>query len=345
MIARRTFVFALAAASASARGVGARAADLVKLRLGTTNSQSDAPFFIGIEKGYFREQGLDVETIAFDTAAKMIAPLGAGQLDVGGGNGSPALYNAIARGIELKIVANKASVPLGYGYSALVVRKSLYDSGKVRSVKDLRGLKIAEPAPSSNILAYALEKGGLTLHDVQPIVLGFPEMVPALENGSVDAINIVEPFLTRVLSGGIAVRLIGADQVFPNLTIASIIYGGPFMKSKPEAALKFMIAYLQAVRYYNDALRNGHIAGPNADDVVAILVKYLPLKDAALYRAITPNGVDPNGRVNLSGFRRDLAFYRSEGLLTGDVTPEQVIDPSYVEAALKTLGPYRAKKR
>ena len=168
-------------------------------------------------------------------------------------------------------------------------------------------------------------------------------MVPALENGSVDAINTVEPFLTKVLSGGIAVRLIGADQVAPNLTIASIIYGGPFMKSKPEAALKFMVAYLQGVRYYNDALRNGHIAGANADDVIAILVKYLPLKDAALYRAITPNGVDPNGRVNVAGFRRDLQFYRSEGLLTGEVTPEQVIDPSYAEAALKVLGPYRPK--
>src|SRR5581483_532657 len=125
---------------------------------------------------------------------------------------------------------------------------------------------------------------------------------------------------------------------------ASIIYGGPFMKNKPEAARSFMIAYLQAVRYYNDALKNGHLAGPNADDVIAILIKYLPLKDAALYRAITPNGVDPNGRVNINGFQRDLQFYRAEGLITGDVTAQQAIDGSYVEAALKILGPYKPKR-
>jgi NitT/TauT family transport system substrate-binding protein len=343
VVARRVFIGA--AAALVAERATARAADPVTVTVGMTNSQSDAPFFIGIEKGYFRAAGLTLDLIAFDTAAKMIAPLGSGQLDVGGGNGSPALYNALARGIELRIVANKASVPPGYGYNAIVVRKALYDSGKVRSVRDLRGLRVAEPAPSSNILAYALEQAGLTLHDIQPIVMGFPDQAVAIANGSVDAIDIVEPFLTKVLSSGVGVRLVSGDQVFPNLTVASIIYGGPFMKNKPEAARSFMVAYLQAVRYYNDALKNGHLAGPNADDVIAILIKYLPLKDAALYRAITPNGVDPNGRVNLNGFQRDLQFYRAEGLITGDVTAQQAIDGSYVEAALKILGPYKAKRR
>lgn len=108
------------------------------------------------------------------TNSQSDAPLGAGQLDVGGGNGSPALFNAIARGIELKIVANKASMPPGYGYTAILVRKALYDSGKVRSVRDLRGLKIAESAPASNLLAYTLDKYGMTFNDVQPVVLGVP---------------------------------------------------------------------------------------------------------------------------------------------------------------------------
>jgi len=344
MIDRSAFVATAAAALVAGRGGAARAAEPVSVSVGMTNSLSDAPFFIGIEKGYFRAAGVAIELLAFDTAAKMIAPLGAGQLDVGGGNGSPALYNAIARGIELRIVANKASVPPGYGYNAIVVRKALYDSGKVRSIRDLRGLKVAEPAPSSNILAYALEQAGLTLHDIQPIVMGFPDQAIALENGSVDAIDIVEPFLTKVLANGAGVRLVSGDQVFPNLTVASIIYGGPFMKNKPEAARAFMIGYLQAVRFYNDALKNGRLAGPTAGDVIAILVKYLPLKDTALYRSITPNGVDPNGRVNLAGFQRDLQFYRAEGLVTGDVTAAQAIDGGYVDAALKVLGPYRPRR-
>jgi NitT/TauT family transport system substrate-binding protein len=235
-------------------------------------------------------------------------------------------------------------MPPGYGYTAIVVRKSLYDSGKVRTVRDLRGLKIAESAPASNLLAYTLDKYGMTFNDVQPIVLGFPEQIPALTNGSVDAISVVEPFLTKALQSGIGVRIISGDQVVPNLTVASIMYGGPFMKSRPDVAHNFMTGYVRSIRYYNDALRNGHLAGPTADDVIAIMVKYLPLKDEALYRAITPNGVDPNGRLNLAGFRRDLAFYRKEGLITGDVTVEQAVDQSYAEAAVKLLGPYRPRR-
>jgi NitT/TauT family transport system substrate-binding protein len=319
-------------------------AELTHVSVGMTNSQSDAPIFIGIDKGYFRDAGVEIDLVPFDTAAKMIAPLGAGQLDVGGGNGSPALFNAIARGIELKIVANKASMPPGYGYTAIVVRKALYDSGKVRTVKDLRGLKIAESAPASNLLAYTLDKYGMTFKDVQPVVLGFPEQVSALTNGSVDAISVVEPFLTKALQSGIGVRIISGDQVVPNLTVASIMYGGPFMKSKPEAAQKFMLGYIRSVRYYNDALRDGHLAGPTANDVIAIMVKYLPLKDEALYRAITPNGVDPNGRVNVAGLSRDLAFYRKEELIAGDVTVKQAVDASFADEVVKRLGAYRPRK-
>ena len=197
MLDRRVFLAGTAVSYLGMRANHVSAADLARVSVGTTNSQSDAPIFIGIEKGYFREAGVELDLVPFDTAAKMIAPMGAGQLDVGGGNGSPALFNAIARGIELKIVANKASMPPGYGYTAIVVRKALYDSGKVRTVRDLRGLKIAESAPASNLLAYTLDKYGMTFNDVQPIVLGFPEQIPALTNGSVDAISVVEPFLTK----------------------------------------------------------------------------------------------------------------------------------------------------
>ena len=56
--------------------------------------------------------------------------------------------------------------------------------------------------------------------------------------------------------------------------------------AKTDAAKRFMVAYLKGVRDYNDALKEGHLAGPNADEVVAVLTEYTPIKDAAIYRAI-----------------------------------------------------------
>src|SRR5437764_15310016 len=74
--------------------LGAQAAPI---RVGTTNSSSDAPLFIAEKKGYFKQEGLQVEFTSFDSAARMIAPLGAGQLEVGAGSPAAGFFNAAAR--------------------------------------------------------------------------------------------------------------------------------------------------------------------------------------------------------------------------------------------------------
>ena len=322
---------------------GVRGADLVKVTVGTTGSQSDAPLDIAIEKGFFRDQGLDVTLQTFDSAANMVSLIGTGQLDIAAGNVSPGLFNAVERGIDLKIVASKSTEPKGYGYSSLVVRKALWDAGKVRAIKDLRGLKIGVPSLKANLVEYAMEKGGLTLRDVQEVQLSFGDMLVGLSNGGVDAAMLAEPWVTRALASGGAVRLMQGDEIAPNHMMTAIIYGGPFMKTKSDAARKFMVGYLKGVRYYSDVLNNGKISGGNADDVIAILMKYTGIKDPSIYRTITPNGVDPNGAVNVESLRRDLQFYKTWGLVKSDVTVEQAVDSDYVNEAVKALGPYRRR--
>jgi NitT/TauT family transport system substrate-binding protein len=104
-----------------------------------------------------------------------------------------------------------------------------------------------------------------------------------------------------------------------------------------------MIAYIKAARDYNDALKGGKMAGPAATDIIGILTKYTAIKDPAVYRAITPNGNDPNGRLNVESLRKDLATFKEAGFVKGDITVERVVDDSFAIAAAKTLGPYRPK--
>ncbi|TMG99217.1 MAG: ABC transporter substrate-binding protein, partial [Betaproteobacteria bacterium] len=106
------------------------AADLVNVRVGIVNASSDVGFFVADKKGYFRQEGISVSFTEFDSGARMVAPLGTGQLDVGAGSVSAGLYNAVARGIDIKIVADKGSTPPGYGFQPLLVRKDLVDSGR-----------------------------------------------------------------------------------------------------------------------------------------------------------------------------------------------------------------------
>src|ERR1700726_3333701 len=149
-----------------------------ELTIGTIGASSDAPLFIADAMGYYAEQGLKVKFVRFDSAAKMIPSLGTGDLDVGSGATSAGLYNAAKRGVSIKIVADKARNAKGYGFQAILVRKDLADSGKVKSLKDFRGLKVALSAignSESAIMDIALKQGGLSFADIEPVYLGFPQ--------------------------------------------------------------------------------------------------------------------------------------------------------------------------
>src|SRR4051812_42659754 len=84
---------AAAPAAAAPTVPAAQPATQELVRVGMLSSISDAPFLIGRERGYFREEGLDLELTQFDSAQQMIAPMGAGQLDVGGGAPGAGLIN------------------------------------------------------------------------------------------------------------------------------------------------------------------------------------------------------------------------------------------------------------
>lgn len=327
---------------------GSDALAATTVRIGTTNTSSDATFFIADKKGYFKEEGIEPEFISFDSAAKMIAPLSANQLDVGGGSVSAGLYNAVARKIDIKIVADKGSMPPNYGFMSLLVRKDLIDSGKFKSYKDLKGLKAGVSANGSGgsvILYEALKKGGLNVKDVDQVFMGFPQMALALQNRAIDVGFIAEPSSSRAIKNGAAVRFAGGDVIDPNHQLAVVLYGDGFIKKQPEIAKKFMRAYIRAARDYNDALKDGKIAGPNADEIINILTQSTEIKDPALYRQMVPNGCNPDGKVNEASLKRNLQVFKEEGLIRGDVKVEQVVDHSFVDAVVKELGPYKNRAR
>lgn len=324
----------------------ASAAEPTAVRVGVVNASSDVGFFIADRRGYFREEGLAVSFIQFDSAAKMVVPLSAGHLDVGGGSPSAGFYNGIARGFKIKIVADKGSTPAGHGYQPLLVRKDLVESGRYKELKDLKGMKIAGSAPgsaSTSTLNEILKKAGLQTTDVERVYMGFSQHVPALQNKAVDAALTTEPSATLALQSGAAVKVIGDDEAYPNHQLAVVLYAGDFVKTNPDAARRFMRAYLRGVRDYNDVLKDGRIAGPGADAVIAILTTYTAIKDAALYRTITTHGCNPDGKVNEASLRTDLQFFKDQGLIQGIVSVEQAEDNSFVDAAVKALGPYRRK--
>ena len=323
----------------------ATAIDLVKV--GNLNTIADIQIHIAEEKGYFAQENIRTEFITFDASARMIAPLGTGDLDVGGGATAVGLFNAIDRGIGVRIVADKGHTEKGYVYQSLVIRKELVTSGKFRSYADLKGLKIAQGAfgvgPWS-ILSEMAKKGGISYASIEKLSMAFPQQVAAMKSGAIDGSIMNEPFKTLVAREGIAVEFAPTEDVFPNYELSLLLFGDKFRKDRPDVARRFMRAFLRAARDYNDALANGRWrTDGKAEEVIAIFARRTntPLD---LIRAITPPASDPDGRIMLDSVRKDLAFFKEQGDVTNRaLTVEQCLDTSTTEAAAMELGPYLRK--
>ena len=333
----------------AALGVAASpAAAQTTVRVASSGIASDIGFFLALKKGYFRDESLNVELTQMANAPQMIGPLGMGQLDVGAGTVAASLYNAVAQNIAIRAVADKGSMRKGYGFTGLLVRKDLVDSGRYKTYADLKGMKLAVGtfgSANASAMNEALKKGGLKWSDAGSIVaLQFPQHIVAYGNKAIDASMTNEPTATTVVQHGLAVRVAGNDEIYPSQQAAVVLYSESFARQRPQVAQKFMRAYVRAVRDYNDALKDGHIAGPNAEEVIAALTEHTFIKEAVIHRSIMPAAIDPDGRMNLDGLRNDLAFFKEQKLLQDpNITVERIIDTSFVEQAVKELGPYKPR--
>jgi len=101
-----------------------------KVKVGLLMINADTGVFLALEKGYFREQGLSVELHYFSSSGgPQMAALTTGELDVGSGSISPGIYNAVAGGVNMRVVASKSRVgPRASG--RYIVRRALVDRGK-----------------------------------------------------------------------------------------------------------------------------------------------------------------------------------------------------------------------
>lgn len=326
----------LTACSAGGTEPGAESCQGAKVAAGIVSSISDALLFIAADKGYFEDEGLEVDLVAFDSAAKMIPSLGSGQLDVGAGAPSAGFYNAVGRDIAVRIVADKGQLVTDYGYMPILVRKDLVDSGKVKTVADLKGLKAAEPAQgtsTASTLAAVLESDGLSYDDVTHEYIGFADQVAAFANGSIDLATTTEPAATKILAEGTAVRFADSTEVYNEQQLAVLLYGSEFGEERPAAAQCFMNAYVKAAADYRAAVEGGTWTGEGAEEIVSIVAERTGLAPEVVTKTV-PGYVSADAKVNLESLQRDYDFFGAQGWVEGEAADlSEIVDNRWVDNA------------
>src|SRR3954454_7093446 len=145
---------------------------------------SAAGSYIAAERGYFREEGVDAQFIPMG-AADQVPAIVANSADVAGAAINAFIFNAVARGVPVKGVADHGANLKDASAGGVAIRKDLFDSGAIRGPADLRGRKIglSNSGSASDIaLDRYLHEGGLDIGEMDLQYMGFPDLIPAFAN-------------------------------------------------------------------------------------------------------------------------------------------------------------------
>lgn len=316
------------------------------IKVGSSPVVSSAGIYLAQERGYFKEQGLEVDITDFNnSSASMTALLSKGELDVGAGNLVSAHFNAINMGQKFKLVADKGHLEKKKDYIALLVRTDHITSGRYKTPKDLKGFKMGLTSldgVSQQIVAEKiLIKNGLQPNDVEFVKLSYAEMNNALKAKLIDATIQIEPFLTKAVLEGFAQNVLPATDVHPHQQSAALLYSQNFIEKDHDLAVKFMVAYLKGIRDYNNAFEKGK----DKDKVIADLKKTLKIEDDNVWNKMIMVGLDGDGKLNEAALKEDMEWYLSKKYITAIPAMTDLVDNQFAKAAAAELNKKVKKKK
>jgi ABC-type nitrate/sulfonate/bicarbonate transport system substrate-binding protein len=326
------------AAEASTRTVAPQLDPPQTVRFSYTQIAAETPVYLAIEHGYFKELGINAELIPMTNATETMPMLTADQLDFGSQAVSPAFFNAVARGVGIRMVGDRGSNIGGKSTVSLAIRKDIVDGLPWTGFSNLKGLKIAVSGPGIELyyLERFLQLGGLGWDDIDVASpFSFPDMAAGLTNKALDGAMFNEPLATQLEQSGTIQKVSYADTAAPGWHTSGILFGEPFAERTPVAR-NAMVGWLRGVRHYWDAYDGRR----DFQDIVDALVKYTPVKDEALIRKVPPTGQNPDGYLDPQKIATMQDWYIGRGMVSQRTDLSKAFDMSFVDYAMSVLGPY-----
>jgi NitT/TauT family transport system substrate-binding protein len=301
------------------------------VKIGYIPTDSFAALFLLADR-HLPAAGINVETVRLAGGPEIVSQVATGQLQLGGAGMGAAGFNAVVSGLPVEYIAPLHS---GYVEDYFVVRKALWGK-EVKRIADLKGRTVAlnvRGAAVEWMLDLALRRDGLTIKDVQVKLMPFPDMVPALESGAVDAAILSEPFPTLAEEKGIAVRPLTKAPGAKPVPITAIFWNKEWAAANPDLANRVMVAYLKAAR--DLALGDGW----QGDKTLDVIVKFTPAKPEVLKKA-RPHALDANLEMDASVLDSMQKFNAELGYLKyKELQPVgKLFNFAYRDRAVQELG-------
>ena len=228
--------------------------------IGSSVDASSASLVVAVKKGFFQKHGVDATLKVFPSAQEALESVLTGQVDTTA-NGPFNIPPVAARGGKIRIIAELERSDLQFGVAA---------KAGIKSPKDLIGKKVGTQFNTSTeyyyhlyAAKYGLDESAITLQNI-----AFPQLVPALAKGDIDAFFAFEPLMTRALDnvpGSAVMHRSGQDSVMPLL-----VYLGVSEKLYGNKAL--------AVAFLKGMVEAGDWANANRDETAALIATEFRMK-------------------------------------------------------------------
>lgn len=301
---------------------------------GTLPIAAVAEVFIARDRGFFEERDIELEIERITGASQAVPELASGDLDVASGSIGAGVFNSIAQGVPVRAVADQTQYwddqPSG---NRFWIREELYSEGMSFSdlPEDPTVAINSEAGSMDYLLGRLLQLNDMGWDDVTVTQMPFPDMIPAMGSGEIDACTIPDPLGLQVASETGAGQLLYGSQLAPRMQIATYFFGEPFMEERSDVARRWLEAYLLGVREYYD------MGGFPNEEVASIISEEIEVPVPAI-RASIPSLVHKNGRMNVDSLMRQQEYHACRGYLDDTVEAEEVVDESLLDAALEEVG-------
>ncbi|WP_315773208.1 MULTISPECIES: ABC transporter substrate-binding protein [unclassified Bradyrhizobium] len=291
-------------------------ADDTKLRIGVLRLSSSAPVFIALDKGYFREAGLDVELKFFDAAQPIAVATATGDVDVGVTAFTAGLYNLAGKG-ALKIIAGMSRDRPGFPLIGYFASNKAYEAG-LKAPKDIAGKRVAMTQVGSSFhysVGLLADKYGFKLADVKIVPLqSMSNMSAAIKGETVDAALMPVSVARKLMEEGAVKHLgwVGDETPWQ----VSGVFAGPKTLANTVLVGKLLTSLQRAEREYHDVVLASVKDGTAAIDVktrplLEIIGKYtnLPVEQVVGNCAY----IDPDGKLDVKNIDSQIKWLQAQG--------------------------------
>lgn len=312
-----------------------------KVKVGVLRFVSSGPVFLALERGYFKDAGLDVEPVFFEAAQPIAVAVVSGDVDYGATAFTGGFFNLAGKG-ALKIIAAQSKEKKGFEGNAILVSNAAWDKG-FRKVADFPGHSLGITQVGSSFHYQIGQLARVVGFDLKSVDLkplqSLPNMAAALKGNQVDAV-IIAPNLAKPLVAAGAGKLIGWYSDFDEYQFGGLFTATATAQNKRDQTQRFVRAYQRGCADYAATLmqrdaQGVRVFGGSSEAAAAQIAKYVypgdPLEKSVPLVEASAFPADSSARLDVGDIYTQIAWMKSQGLVDASVDPKTTLDLSYVD--------------